>query len=223
MAALIDVYEQQYAVITADITSKIGRLSNLSGGERRHVISELDKLFDEAKELMEQMGLEVHELKSSDQSKLKTRIESYKAELKRLEQEFSNAKKSSVNSQDGYSERIELYSECVSLNEEQKQRLLDNAETVERTGKKLTAGYQVLLETEDIGNQVLRDLHSQRETIQKSRSRLRETNAELGRSNRIINAMINRSLQHRFLLTAIAISFCLVVMISIYISATRSR
>nr|QNH82210.1 vesicle transport v-SNARE protein 1a [Sogatella furcifera] len=222
MAALIDVYEQQYAVITADVTSKIGRLSSLSGGERRHVISELDKLFDEAKELMEQMGLEVHELKSADQSKLKNRIESYKAELKRLEQEFTNAKKN-INSQNGYSDRIELYSESISVNEEQKQRLLDNAEMVERTGKKLTAGYQVLLETEDIGNQVLRDLHSQRETIQKSRSRLRETNAELGRSNRIINSMINRSLQHRFILTAIAIVFCLVVVISIYISATRSR
>ncbi|RZF47218.1 hypothetical protein LSTR_LSTR004927 [Laodelphax striatellus] len=222
MAALIDVYEQQYAVITADITSKIGRLSSFSGGERRHVISELDKLFDEAKELMEQMGLEVHELKSTDQSKLKTRIESYKAELKRLEQEFSNAKKNSTL-QDGYNDRIELYSESISVNEEQKQRLLDNAEMVERSGKKLTAGYQVLLETEDIGNQVLRDLHSQRETIQKSRSRLRETNAELGRSTRIVNSMINRSLQHRFLLTAIAIVFCLVVVISIYISATRSR
>ena len=64
------------------------------------------------------------------------------------------------------------YGESISLNEEQKQRLLDNTERLERTGRQLDAGYQILLETEEIGSQVLRDLHSQRESIQKSRSRV---------------------------------------------------
>lgn len=34
MATLIDNYEQQYAVLTADITAKIGRIVSLSGGKR---------------------------------------------------------------------------------------------------------------------------------------------------------------------------------------------
>lgn len=67
---------------------------------------------------------------------------------------------------------MEMYGESISLNEEQKQRLLDNTERLERTGRQLDTGYQILLETEEIGSQVLRDLASQRETIQKSRSRV---------------------------------------------------
>jgi vesicle transport through interaction with t-SNAREs protein 1 len=73
----------------------------------------------------------------------------------------------------GFSDSADNYSEAVSLNEEQKQRLLDNSERLERSGNQLNTGYQILLETEEIGSQVLRDLHHQRETIQKSRARVR--------------------------------------------------
>lgn len=59
------------------------------------------------------------------------------------------------------------------MNEEQKLRLLDNSERLERTGRHLTTGYRIILETEEIGSHVLQDLHAQRETIQKSRSRVR--------------------------------------------------
>lgn len=58
------------------------------------------------------------------------------------------------------------------MREEQKQRLLDSSEKFERSNNKLAASYSVLLETEEMGHSVLRDLHSQRETIQKSRSRV---------------------------------------------------
>lgn len=59
------------------------------------------------------------------------------------------------------------------MNEEQKLRLLDNSERLERTGRHLTTGYRIILETEEIASQVLQDLHAQHETIQKSRSRVR--------------------------------------------------
>lgn len=34
MATLVDTYEQQYAILTADITGKIGQLSSKSAGTR---------------------------------------------------------------------------------------------------------------------------------------------------------------------------------------------
>jgi hypothetical protein len=65
-----------------------------------------------------------------------------------------------------------MYGEAGGGHDEQKQRLLDNTERVERTGRQLSAGYRIALETEEIGTEVLRDLHSQRETIQRTRSRV---------------------------------------------------
>lgn len=52
---------------------------------------------------------------------------------------------------------------------------------------------------------------------------LRETDADLSRSSRLIQTMIARSLQHRFILLLIGIGFCVVVAISIYITATKDR
>ena len=39
--------------------------------------------------------------------------------------------------------------------EDQRQKLLDNSERLERSGKKLDVGYRVCVETEEIGNKVL--------------------------------------------------------------------
>lgn len=59
------------------------------------------------------------------------------------------------------------------LDQEQRLRLLENSETIDRTGQNINSGYRIILETEEIGTQVLQDLYSQRETIQKSRQRVR--------------------------------------------------
>lgn len=58
------------------------------------------------------------------------------------------------------------------MNREQKQRLLDVSEQIEETGKHLSNGYRIAIETEELGSKVLQDLHSQRETIQSSLNRV---------------------------------------------------
>lgn len=60
----------------------------------------------------------------------------------------------------------------MSAGEEQRQSLLDNTETLERTSTRLTQGHKIALETEHIGAQILNDLYSQRETISHARERV---------------------------------------------------
>lgn len=81
--------------------------------------------------------------------------------------EFTNAKNSKTVGYDSVDEF-----EDIGMQEEQKQRLLNNSERIERTGKTLEEGYRVIVETESIGNQVLQDLHMQRETITRTRGRV---------------------------------------------------
>ena len=97
----------------------------------------------------------------------------------------------------------------------QRAKLLDNSERLERSGKRLDDGYRTCIESEQIGTQILEDLHSQRQTIQRSRDRvslacftsfllsvqviftvfcfqLRETNENLGKSSRVLSGMTRR-------------------------------
>ena len=60
----------------------------------------------------------------------------------------------------------------LSAGEEQRQALLDNTETLERTSARLTQGHKIALETEHIGAQILNDLHSQRQTLSHARQRV---------------------------------------------------
>lgn len=106
----------------------------------------------------------------------------------------------------------------LGMNEDQKRRLLDNSDRLERTGNQIQEAYRLTIESEEIGSQVLNNLSQQRETIQKGRNRLRETNAELGRSGRLMNMMIMRSIRDKFALYILAFVFVLVIVLTIYFS-----
>lgn len=100
--------------------------------------------------------------------RLRGRVESHRAELKRLAQEFQSAKKPKEDGID--MSREDSWDNGVT--EDQKKRLLDSSERIERSGRTLQNGYRMVLETEEIGAQVLKDLHDQRETIHRSRGRV---------------------------------------------------
>lgn len=119
---------------------------------------------------LEQMDLEIQSQDSSVKSSLTGRLNCYHAELKRLRQEFQIAKNETQVQLYDSSDFDELTTSGISG--EQQRRLLDNSERIERTGNRLTEGYRTILETEQIGSTVLKDLAGQREVLQKSRSRV---------------------------------------------------
>lgn len=106
----------------------------------------------------------------------------------------------------------------VSIQDDQRQRLLENSERIERTGNRLNQGYRLALETEQMGAQVLQDLNHQRETIQNTRNRLRETNADIGLSSRVLNSMWMRGIRDKFILYIVGAVFVIVILVSLYFS-----
>lgn len=160
------------------------------------------------------MGLEIQDVDSTTKASLTSRLNCYQAELKRLNQEFQNAKNETQIHMYDSSDFDELTTSGITS--EQQRRLLDNSERIERTGNRLTEGYKTILETERIGATVLQDLSSQRETLQKSRSRLREANEDLRQSSRIMNSMIMRSLRERAVLFGVITIFIVVVCSTFY-------
>lgn len=117
---------------------------------------------------LEQMELEVRGMNGTARDRLRGRVESHRAELKRLTQEFQTAKKP----KEDVTEITVEESWDNNVTEDQRKRLLDASERMERSGRTLQNGYRMALETEEIGSQVLKDLHEQRETIQRGRGRV---------------------------------------------------
>jgi len=220
MATLMQTYEQQYSNLTAEITSKIGQIPNLSGSEKHTSIGHVDRLMEETRELLEQMDLEAREMAPSQRHKYSTRLSSYKTELTKLEKDLRRSRISFGNQ---VVAREELLGDESAQSEDQRQRLLDNSDTLERSGKRLDHGYKTVLETEELGAAMLADLHGQREQVQKSRERLRETNEMLGKSSRVLSGMMRRIIQNRVLLVSLSIALVIIVGVAIYFATKKSN
>ncbi|XP_064099201.1 vesicle transport through interaction with t-SNAREs homolog 1A-like isoform X1 [Macrobrachium nipponense] len=219
--ALLEEFEQQFATVTAEITAKTCLLTSREGADKRSLIEDVEKLKEEAKELLERMDLEVRDMQPQKREKYSSRIKSYHVELQRLEAEY-NRSKSRVSEDSIRAELMEGGLAGLSTGEEQRQSLLDNTVTLERTSGRLTHGQKVALETEQIGAQILNDLNSQRQTINRARERLRETDTDLDQSSRILNTMLRRVLQNRFIVYAVVVIVAIVIVIAIYVSMTRN-
>lgn len=115
------------------------------------------------------MDLEVNEIETSKKQRCRTKLDCYRAELKRLTLEYIKAR-SIKQGAFNYDSSEEL--QDVRISNDQKQRLLDNSERIEKSGRQLEEGYRVVLETQELGTQVLSNLNEQRETIQRTRSRV---------------------------------------------------
>ncbi|CAH1977997.1 unnamed protein product [Acanthoscelides obtectus] len=218
MVSLFENYEQQYSVLTADITSQVGLLTASATRDRRQLISKIEKHVEEAQELLEQMELEVREVEPSKRQRCRTKLDCYRAELKRLTLDYIKAR--SVKQGVLYDSAEELND--VRISSDQKQGLLENSESLERSNNKLEQGYRVIIETQEIGSQVLKNLGEQRETIQRSRNRLREADEDLGRSGRLMNSMIIRSLQQKVILIAVIVCFFLALCIGLYLGLSKN-
>ncbi|XP_075872336.1 vesicle transport through interaction with t-SNAREs homolog 1A isoform X4 [Nelusetta ayraudi] len=146
MSSDFEAYEQDFGTITAEVTNKIGRIPKLSGEEKTQLVLNVDKQLEEVRELLEQMDLEVREIPIQSRAMHNSRLKSYKQEVEKLEKDF---KRSRI----AYSDEVrnELLGDDGSSSENQRAHLLDNTEKLERSSRRLEAGYQIAVETESKG------------------------------------------------------------------------
>ncbi len=206
-------YEQQFGILCADITSRISRTIHLT--DKNASVSSIEGLFSEAKEIIEQMELEIRDINSiqkrspEQKEKYLNIINGYKSELNKLELEFNNQIKSKriPNSYE-----IQLNDEDTELNELQ----LKNKSKINKMNSNLENGYKMVLESEEAGNTILSDLFSQREQMQRSRDRLREANLNLGKSSRIVGQMAQRLMQNKIVMFGMCAFLFLAVIVILY-------
>ncbi|KAL3102297.1 hypothetical protein niasHS_003706 [Heterodera schachtii] len=202
--ALLTQFEHQYSVSTADITAKIGQLHHLGPSEFAQPAKEVRHLLADVEELLEQMELSAREIpsSSSERAKYETRVKSYRNDKRQLDAELRKA----IERAKSNAERDELF-QCGdgSVSGDQMDKLITNTERLERTSRKIEDAYRVTVETEQIGAEVLENLGQQRETLTRARGRMREADADLSRSNRMLSQMIRRVIQNRLILLVVAV------------------
>jgi len=214
MGELFVNFEKEFGNLTADVIAKTNKIPNVAAGTKRKTIEDVDSLFDDIQEILEQMDLEVRSLSGDHKLKCASKLKSYKEEVKTLE---LNYKKAKVSLSDQEHIRSELLNGDDEPNSEsQRSRLLDNSERIERSSRRLDEGYKLCIETEQIGQDILGNLERDRDVMTKTRDRLRGTNTDLNKSSRILTAMMRRVVQNRVVLALVCLGILATICAVIY-------
>uniref|UniRef100_A0A6G5A0C6 Putative v-snare n=1 Tax=Rhipicephalus microplus TaxID=6941 RepID=A0A6G5A0C6_RHIMP len=213
----METFEQQYAALTADITSKSSRIPSLIQDEKAAMVIEVERHLEEANELLDKWSSKF-DFVCGRRPKYQNRVKSYQAELARLRKEF----RARIAFCDELKSREELLSNDDNCGfDDQRQRLLDNTERMERSTKLLKGGYKLALETEKVGAAILSDLSAQRETITRAREKVKETDYDIGKSSHVLSGMMRRAMQNRAILYLVAALVLVTVVFGIYYTVRR--
>lgn len=104
-----------------------------------------------------------------------------------------------------------------SWEERQRSTLLDGRRALERTSESLARSERTALETEAIGVEVVSNLGTQRETLERARNRLEDIDQGLTRTQSILNTMNRRVLTNKLLLILIIVSECGILASLVYL------
>ena len=229
MSDILRNFEQQFGIICADITSKISRASH--SADKRASVATIEALFGEARELIEQMELEIRDStqrrNAEQREKYMNIINGYKSELSKLENEFNRQLKTKSSSSVSFEIALNNGGERSAASNQREDLELNqlreqNMGSLLGMNSKLESGYKMILETEETGQNILSDLFGQREQMQRARDRLRESNNNLGKSSRIVGAMTRHLMQNRIILFGIAAVLFLFIVFIVYLLVKKA-
>lgn len=165
---------------------KKGEAPGSSAAQQKVLVSELGRDFGAAEESLKSMEMEAKMMQPASERKprqqavarlreeLRTVFREYDALLSKLQRE----------------RLLELDQETMQLTEktrrQQRQRVLGATERLHESSRRLSSTNQMMLETEEIGQDILQGLHAQRETIQRSKDKTQQINSNLDQSKKSI-------------------------------------
>lgn len=99
----------------------------------------------------------------------------------------------------------EAREEEQSIEDQLRQQVLRGAAVLDKTSESIQRSTQVAAESEEIGGEIMTNLHGQRETLERARAMISETDAELSRSRRILKRLSRSTIYNKVVLVIIII------------------
>ncbi|KAK7295406.1 hypothetical protein RJT34_18313 [Clitoria ternatea] len=164
-------YERQYCELSANLSKTCIEADALHDEQKKQKISEIKAGIDEAEPLVSssliffllirKMDFEARSLQPDIKAVLLAKLREYKADL--------NIIKSQVKKILSCSDRNELLESAVAdatmASADQRERLMTATERLNNSSGRIKGSRRTMLETEELGISILKDLHSQRQPL----------------------------------------------------------
>ena len=132
------------------------------------------------------MEMEARNAPPSFRARMASRIKGYQSDVQKHQRDLRTARQS------GGRDELLGGDSWESKGDNQRARLLDSQDTLDRTSSRITNTQRIADETEQIGAGVLTELGTQRDTIIRTAHKVQGVDSNLGKSKRILNSMSRR-------------------------------
>ncbi|GHJ86958.1 hypothetical protein NliqN6_3360 [Naganishia liquefaciens] len=221
--ALFEGYDDEFKQALASLRGNLeGDIRSLSGEQRKSVLRTVEAELDEAQEIISQMEVELHPMPASIRGPYAARVSSSKADLQKVKKTLKDLQRESQRSEllGGGRRRGDpsLQDEPYTDGDDRdvRERLLAGTETLSDGTRRLENAHRIALETEDVGADILRNLHGQRSQLEHTRDTLGQADRNIDRASGTLKQMIWKMYQQRFTTAAIIAVLVLLILIVLY-------
>ncbi|KFK41367.1 hypothetical protein AALP_AA2G120900 [Arabis alpina] len=216
MSDVFEGYERQYCELSTNLTRKCNSASLLSqGDEKKGKLGEIKSGIDEADVLIRKMDLEARSLQPSAKAACLAKLREYKSDLNQLKKEFKRVSSPDAN-QTSREELMESgLADPHSVSADQRERLTMSVERLDRSSDRIRESRRTMLETEELGVNILQDLGQQRQTLLHAHSKLHGVDEAIDKSKKVLTAMSRRMTRNKWIVTAVIVALILAIILII--------
>jgi len=211
-------YEEEFQQINGTITRNIKMLPNFAGERKKVAIRETEKEIEEAEQLLRH--LEIEASNHPERVRLQPKVKGYQTDIQKAKKDLQRVSNVSSNSI-----RDELMSGANQDYQvqflDQRSGLLAGTEKLNNTTDRVQNAHRIALQTEQIGTEVLGNLHGQRNQIIKGIERLDSVDDNMKQSNTILTGMARRVVTNKIILLFIILVLLGIIGMIVYLKWIR--
>ncbi|AAS53206.1 AFL168Wp [Eremothecium gossypii ATCC 10895] len=211
MASLLKSYEADFQATLEQCQRLLRQAQGEPVAQRNATLQTLEQHKDDLYDILDQMEVEVNNMVGDPARQVASR-----SALRDLRREAGMVKQQLRELMDARDRDALFPAGAADMDNEQRQQLLSNHAMLQQTGERLVDAMRLANETEGIGNQVMMDLRSQRETLEHSRQNLFLADSYVDKSVRTLKTMSRRLVANKFISYAIIAVLILLILMVLY-------
>lgn len=214
---------ERYEVLQDDLEALLERLEaslawiikkSTNGNELKSGLNRCQNQLNEGRGFLSEMEREARNAPLQYRSEMIAKVRTYRQSLGQIQSDLRkkelemNKDKLLSNAQDDDLEQ--------SVEDQLRQQVMRGAAVLDKTSESIQRSTQVANETEEVGGEIMTNLHGQRETLERARTMLSETDAELSRSRRILKRLSRGTIYNKVVLVIIIIIQIIIIGALVY-------
>lgn len=178
----------------------VSGLSRETGEQKKNAIRQAEKKLEEANFIIQEMENEAKAAPVQYRTQMLGRLRNYRRDVDQMSRDVKRASAAGFSSADNYG-----FDRDDRMEASQRARLVQGTQSLNRATESIARSHQVAAETDEIGTEILGELGRQREVLVRTKDRLGDTDAHLGKSRKILKTMAMRVMTNKMILIVIVL------------------